>query len=191
MIKYRLIATAYALLLVLNGFAQTRIEVDQRLNSKFSEVEIQGMSDAELTYWVDFMNHSTEIIDLPTEKLMAVQGTVELPSLEPKDINIFELGIEPQPIARSYRRIAGSDQVLVVRSLAEIETFVPALSVQNIEEENNSEVINVSAAMGGGGALVIPIDGPDVSELPCGFGAGYEHSFQDDNTAAPYPANAN
>jgi hypothetical protein len=122
-----------------------------------------------------------DIIQVPAEKLADIEQTVDLAGIAENTLQLADLGIEPQLNTTNYFRIKGQNRVLVVYPSQEKAPKTEAkVGVPTSEKSNR----------GGGGALVIPITGPDVSELPCGFGAGYEHAFEDDNTGAPYPANA-
>lgn len=122
-----------------------------------------------------------DIITVPAEKLADIENTIDLNGLAKDDVRLAEFGIEAQPNVTNYYRIEGQDRVLVVHPL---QVEVPQ------EDEKVAPRNNANNIRGGGGALVIPITGPDVSELPCGFGPGFEHALEDDNTGAPYPANS-
>ena len=189
MLKNILFAIVVTFLCSMSSFAQNG-EQNSRLLSRFSETELKSMSADEISYWESFLNHSVEIISLPAEKLEDIDESVNLPSLKLSEVNLFELGIEPHEFTRSYRKIVGTDKVLVIRSLAEIETFVPSLAIQANEEEYTAEELEAITAMGGGPILVPIANGGSIT-LPCGNGALFQHTFEDDNPAGPYASNAN
>ena len=172
-----------------SGFAQNASEVDARLQTKFSQQELNSMTVDELSYWSHVAASSLEVIELPEEKLSDIVESVKLKSTNPQKINVFELGVEPHEFARTYRRIDGSDKVLVIKPWTEINKYANRVPERNDDEFTEEEIAEITAR--GGGALDIPItDGGSVT-LPCGFGPLFQHSFSDNDPAAAYPSNAN
>lgn len=189
MIKKGILASVAIAFLSIGAFAQSLSKLDSRLSSKFSKSELAGMTVQELEYWSEYLDNSLEIIEIPAEKLSDIKETVSLKSLKSSDLNLFELGIEPHLVARDYRRIEGTDKILVIKSISEIEKTLPKLLSNNQEDLTPEELAEVSAM--GGGPLTVEITDGGSTTLPCGAGAQFEHSFQDDNPAGPYAANAN
>ena len=178
-----------SLFLTATVLAQSTFEFDSRLSSKFSKDELSSMTVQQLNYWSAYLTNSVEVIELPAEKLSGIEETVELESTDKSKINLFKLGIEPHEFARDYRRISGSNKVLVIKPVTEIEKSLSKVYTSTEEDLTPEELAQV-AAMGGGPVTVAITDGGSTT-LPCGFGAQFEHSFEDDNPAGPYAANSN
>ena len=85
-------------------------EYDQRLTAKFSKKELKDMiaaNDPALTYWNFYLNNGYQIADVPKGKEEGVGETIELKSLEAKDINLLTLKLEQHAFARQYYLIKG------------------------------------------------------------------------------------
>lgn len=177
-----------SLILTTTVFAQSKFEFDSRLSSKFSKEELASMTLDELNYWSSYMSKSVDVIELPTEKLSDIEESVSLKSTDQTKINLFELGIEPHEFARDYRRIEGTNQVLVIKPISEIEQELSKVYTNQDEDLTAEELAQVVAM--GGGALTIAITDGGSTTLPCGVGAQYQHTFEDDNPAGPYAANS-
>lgn len=97
-------------------------KLDSRLLSKFSKKELKSMDAASLDYWIFYLENSFEITDLPKGKGDdAVPQTINLKSMDKKDVNVFKLGLNPHEYARDYFRIEGTDKMLVVLPHTEID----------------------------------------------------------------------
>jgi hypothetical protein len=103
-----------------SAFAQ-KIDIDSRLQSKFSKKELKSMDQDKLAYWTFFLDNSYQIVDIPKEKPDAVAAVVTLKSIEKIDINVFELGFAPHAYARDYARIEGTDKMFVILPQNEID----------------------------------------------------------------------
>jgi len=102
-------------------FAQSNADFDSRLLSKFSKKEIKKLSNAELEYWTYYLENSFEIVDIPKEKPDAVPATITLSSMDKSEINVFKLGLKSHEFARDYVRIEGTNKMLVILPLSEID----------------------------------------------------------------------
>ena len=105
----------------LSALAQNNTDLDGRLRSKFSKKELKSLSEADISYWTFYLNNSLLIVDLPKEKPDAVPATIKVQSLDVNDLNVFELGLTPHEFARDYFRIEGTDKMVVVLPMTEIE----------------------------------------------------------------------
>lgn len=101
-------------------FAQNT-NYDNRLLSKFSKKELKNMEPERLSYWTFFLENSIEIVDIPKEKPDAVPAVVSLKSLDPKEVNVFELGFTPHEFARDYVRINGTTKMIIILPQSEID----------------------------------------------------------------------
>lgn len=108
--------------------AQNSTESDARLADKFSKKELRSLSQDELNYWTFFLDNSYQIVDVPKEKPDAVQSSIKLSGMEKKDINVFKLGLKSHAFARDYFKIEGTDKMLVVLPLTEIDQKYKELS---------------------------------------------------------------
>ncbi len=105
----------------LSALAQNNTDLDGRLRSKFSKKELKSLSQADIEYWTFYLNNSLLIVDLPKEKPDAVPATIKLRSLDVNELNVFELGLKPHEFARDYFKIEGTDKMVVVLPMTEIE----------------------------------------------------------------------
>lgn len=102
--------------------ASAQDNVDSRLRSKFSKKELKSLNGEALNYWTFYLENSFEITDLPKGKGDdAVEQTIALKSMDKKEINVFELGLEPHEYARDYFRIEGTDKMIIVLPVSEID----------------------------------------------------------------------
>ncbi|MFT4543949.1 MAG: hypothetical protein ACI9UR_001285 [Bacteroidia bacterium] len=102
-------------------FAQNNSDYDARLLDKFSRKELKSLDKAELDYWTYYLENSFEIVAIPKEKPDAVPAVISLSSLDKKEINVFKLGLKPHEFARDYFRIEGTNKMVVVLPLTEID----------------------------------------------------------------------
>lgn len=161
-------------------------QIDERLYARFSNAELEEMSVGELNYWNYVVGNSFYVTTIPQEKAADLESyPVITTSTEAAEINIFELGTEPNENAPQYFRIGNSNQVLFVKSQEQIEEFAPS----NLNETSLSSI--PSSLPMGGGALNISITDAGPDTLPCGSGPDFQHTFFDDNASGSYPPNAN
>lgn len=104
-----------------SSFAQNNTGLDVRLLDKFSKKELKSLEKAELDYWTFYLENSFDIVDIPKEKPDAVPASISLKSMDKKDINVFKLGLTPHEFARDYFRIEGTDKMMVILPLSEID----------------------------------------------------------------------
>ncbi len=102
--------------------AQNKSDIDNRLYSKFSKKEVKALSANEVNYWTFYLENSFEIVDIPKEKPDAVPAVISLSSLDKKDINVFKLGLKSHEFARDYVRIEGTNKMIVILPLSEIDS---------------------------------------------------------------------
>jgi hypothetical protein len=60
-------------------------------------------------------------MDIPAGKEGGQMPSVELRSLDPKDINLLSLGVVQHEFARTYYRIEGTDKVLMIVPIREMQ----------------------------------------------------------------------
>lgn len=121
MYKYLTLVFTAALVFTI-GSAVAQDKGDNRLLSKFSKKELKALDAETLSYWTFYLENSFEIADVPLEKGEdAVPQTISLTSLDKKDINVFKLGLKSHEFARDYYRIEGTDKMIIVLPLTEID----------------------------------------------------------------------
>jgi hypothetical protein len=85
-------------------------EYDQRLTAKFSKKELKDMAaanDPSLAASTFYLNNGYQIADVPKGKEDGVSASIELKSLDAKDINLYALKLEQHEFARQYYLIKG------------------------------------------------------------------------------------
>ena len=121
MYKSVLLFLAAALVLTMSSVS-AQDKVDNRLLSKFSKKELKSLDAEALNYWTFYLENSFEIADLPKGKGDdAVEQTIALKSMDKKELNVFDLGLEPHEFARDYFRIEGTDKMIIVLPHTEID----------------------------------------------------------------------
>jgi hypothetical protein len=116
---------AFALLLS-GALTVTAQEFDQRLLVRFSKKELKKMATAndpslaELTF---YLNNGYQIADIPKGKEDGIQQTIDLKSLESKDINLLALNLPQHDFARHYYLIKDfPGKMLILLPKNEVET---------------------------------------------------------------------
>lgn len=186
MTKKGFLASVASILITVSSFAQSSAESDTRLLSRFSEAELNNMSQSELAYWNYYVANSFEVIQLPQEKTDNLSNMESVSIPETGTINIFELDIEPHAVGTQYFRINNTDQVLKVLSSSTINANAPSVTAGSVA----NAAIPSSQPMGGGAQTIAITDVGPVT-ISCGEGASNEHTLNDDDTGADYPPNAN
>ena len=121
MYKSVLLFLAAALVLTISSVS-AQDKVDNRLLSKFSKKELKALDAETLDYWTFYLENSFEIAELPKGKGDdAVEQTIALKSVDKKELNVFDLGLEPHEFARDYFRIEGTDKMIIVLPHTEID----------------------------------------------------------------------
>ena len=97
-------------IVALFAFSANAQQYDQRLAAKFSKKELKDMAaanDPALAYWNFYVSNGYQIADVPKGKEDGVHQSIELKSLEAKDINLLALNLEQHEFARQYYLIKG------------------------------------------------------------------------------------
>lgn len=114
--KFLVPMSLFAMMLI--GASSTALaqEVDKRLYATFSKKDIAAMqkNDAEkLAYLSFYLDHGYQIADVPKGKEDGVRESVNLKSMDPKDINLLALNLPQHEFARQYYLIPGTGKMLV------------------------------------------------------------------------------
>jgi len=124
-----LLTFAIVAVFAINAHAQ---QYDQRLTAKFSKKELKDMAaanDPTLAYWNFYVNNGYQIADVPKGKEDGVHQSIELKSLEAKDINLLALNLEQHEFARQYYLIKGfPGKMLIHLPKKEVEKGLKSLS---------------------------------------------------------------
>ncbi|MCB9194797.1 MAG: hypothetical protein H6598_01050 [Flavobacteriales bacterium] len=92
--------------------------IDERLKAKFTESEINSMTNDELAFNIYCIEHAFIIMDFPKEKEgdAAINGARNITNLE--NINFFELNIELLEDQYQYFKILGTDKMLAIKPIS-------------------------------------------------------------------------
>lgn len=98
-------------------FAQQK-SFDERLKVKFTDLEINSMSDEELAFNTYCIENAFVIMDFPTEKEgdAAINGARKIEDLQ--NINFFDLNIELKEDQYQYFKILGTDKMLAIKPIS-------------------------------------------------------------------------
>lgn len=112
----RILAMLFMLFTSVAVHAQT--DFDKRLLAKFEEAQIQSLLEKNpevIAYWTYFLDHGYEVVDIPSEKAESVTEVISL-GRNKSNFNILATEVGTPGEHPRYFRIAGTNQMLVVRS---------------------------------------------------------------------------
>lgn len=122
--RFSLLSFSLVLVYLMNGLTAQAQQTDKRLNAAYSKKELAEMSknDAgQLAYLSFYLDNGYQIVDVPKGKEEGVKETVNLKSLDPKDINLLALKLPQHEFARQYYLIPGTGKMLVHLPKSEVE----------------------------------------------------------------------
>jgi len=99
-------------------------QYDSRLLAKYSKKQLKEMANnnaPQLEQLNRFVSQGFQVIDIPAGKEGGQMPSVRLRSIDPKDINLLSLGVDQHEFARTYYRIEGTDKVLMILPVKELQ----------------------------------------------------------------------
>jgi len=109
------------LLLGSYAFAQ-QSNIDQRLLKRFTASELSKMQTSEparLAYWTYYLDHSFQIMDIPTEK---ASGLTDLPvlAMSSANFNAFSIQLDTYQKDGATLRFQGEQRMLLVKPMKQL-----------------------------------------------------------------------
>ncbi|NNC83009.1 MAG: hypothetical protein HKN79_05480 [Flavobacteriales bacterium] len=92
------------------------VSPDPRLNERFSQEQLEKMSDDRIIYWNYYLDHSFQIMAMAEEKVPYLID-LETVSIDPESFHGFTMELDSYHREGAYLKIEGHQQMLVVKSM--------------------------------------------------------------------------
>ncbi len=103
----------FLVLLCFGGIVNSQTDFDQRLLAKFDKDQITTLTSSNpeiVAYWVFYLDHSYEILDMPGQKDLSGLETLQIRDLE--KFNILDFDITMDRYQHKIFKIEGSNKML-------------------------------------------------------------------------------